>query len=286
MNILVTGAGGQLGKELIYLSSDFTECSFHFCNSSELDIRSEEKVTEFISEHNIDTVINCAAYTKVDDAEEEQELANEINHLAVKKLANTCKNQEIRLIHFSTDYVFSGENFQPYKTHQPCEPVNYYGRSKVLGEKAILEKAGKNQFIVRTSWVYSPFGHNFVKTMLRLGETKNEISVVTDQVGSPTNARDLAQFVLEHLVAFETEEPLILHYTNSGVCSWYDFATTIIHIQKLSCDVKPIASAAFPTKAKRPFYSVLDKSLLNSHFNHTPKNWMISLEKSLQKNDW
>lgn len=285
-NILITGANGQLGKEITFLSDAYQQDTFFFASSKEVNICDEIIVKDYLTTHEIDIVINCAAYTKVDDAEDHQELANEINHLAVAKLSQICESRQIKLIHISTDYVFNGENNVPYKTSDTCAPINIYGKSKYLGEQSIKKRNAANQFVIRTSWVYSPFGNNFVKTMLRLGEAKKELSVVDDQIGSPTNARDLAQFLLNQIVPFNSKSPMVLHYTNSGICSWYDFAVAIMNEKQLNCFVRPVPSTAFPTKSKRPHFSVLDKSELTELFHYTPPNWMVSLKESLENNHW
>jgi len=285
-HILITGANGQLGKEITFLSDSYKQHSFFFASSKELNICDALNVEEYLITQKIEVVINCAAYTKVDAAEDHKELANEVNNLAVSKLSQLCAKHHIKLVHISTDYVFNGENNVPYKTSDPCAPINQYGVSKLLGEQSIKNRNAPNQFIIRTSWVYSPFGANFVKTMLRLGEAKKELSVVVDQIGTPTNARDLARFILNQVVSFKCQEPLILHYTNSGVCSWYDFAVAILHEKQLNCFVHPVPSTAFPTKSKRPHFSVLDKVRLIDLFQYTPPNWTLSLKESLGSNQW
>jgi len=284
MNILVTGSNGQLGSEIKSLSKNYPY-KFFFTDKNELDISKKEDVSKFIEENNIDLIINCAAYTAVDKAEEEQELADLINYKAVKYLAKIAKDNNIVLIHISTDYVFDGKNYRPYKEDDKTNPQGVYGLTKLKGEKAFIEE-GANGIIIRASWVYSSFGHNFVKTMLRLKD-KKELSVVFDQVGTPTYAKDLARVILEiiknELNKLKGKKAEIYHYSNEGVCSWYDFAKAIFEIKNIHINVNPIETKDYPTPAKRPHYSVLNKSKIKNEFNIKIPYWRESLEKMLNE---
>ncbi|MDX1760951.1 MAG: dTDP-4-dehydrorhamnose reductase, partial [Christiangramia sp.] len=229
-NILVTGSKGQLGSELRELSEEYQQYNFSFTSKSELDITQKPEVEDFLTSHRINVIINCAAYTAVDKAEEDFELADKINHTGVKHLAEIAKKAAIQLIHISTDYVFNGENFKPYGENDPTSPVNKYGQTKLAGEESIIEAKLNNSMIIRTSWVYSSYGNNFVKTMLKLGNERDELKVVNDQIGTPTYARDLAEFILKNCIEIEHHGLETYHYTNEGVCSWYDFAVEIMHL--------------------------------------------------------
>ena len=227
-------------------------------------------------------IINCAAYTAVDKAEEEPELADAINHLAVANFVQIAKDKNIKLIHISTDYVFDGTNHKPYVETDTPNPQSVYGQSKLDGEIAMHEIKLANSIIIRTSWVYSKFGSNFVKTILRLGKVKDQISVVADQIGSPTNAADLAQTILQILPKVENKTVEIYHYTNDGVCSWSDLANEIIKIAKINCKVNPISTLEYPTKAKRPAFSVMDKRKIKDLSKLKIPNWQESLVKMLK----
>lgn len=280
-NILITGSNGQLGSELRYISKLYNY-KFFFTDKTSLDITSKQDIGRFIKSNNIDTIINCAAYTAVDNAQQEQGNAYQINATAVSSLAKLAKTYNIKLIHISTDYVFDGKNFAPYKEDDATNPNCVYGKSKLEGEQALLHVNPKNSVIIRTSWVYSAYGANFVKTMLRLGREKKRIEVVFDQVGTPTYARDLAKTVLDILPKIENQKTETYHYSNEGVCSWYDFAKEIMRMAKLTCRVDPILTQAYPTPAKRPHYSVLDKSKIKHHFNIKIPYYKDSLDECLK----
>ena len=284
MKVLVTGKNGQLGSEIRSITNEFEHFDFTFANSKELDISSKSNVDDFFNKNNFDAVINCAAYTAVDLAESEQEKANDVNHLGVKHLVDVCEKYNCKLIHISTDYVFDGTNNIPYKESDAVCPVGVYGNTKQLGEQVILNSSIK-AIIIRTSWVYSTFGNNFVKTMIRLGSERDELGVIVDQVGSPTNAKDLARVCLIALSNIEKwkNNPEIYHYSNEGVVSWYDFATAIMEIAKLNCHVKPIETSEYPTNALRPQYSILNKKKIVSKFNIKVPHWKISLSNTLNK---
>ncbi len=280
--ILVTGAKGQLGSEIKELSNNY-DFDFFFTDVEQLDITDKVAITNFVIENRINNIVNCAAYTAVDKAETEKDLADLINHKAVRNLAEIASKEDIALVHISTDYVFDGNGFKPYTTDHPKSPVNHYGKTKLDGEKAILGFNLKNSFIIRTSWVYSSFGNNFVKTMLRLGEEKDELNVINDQVGVPTYAADLALFILDNLLKAKSDKVEIYHYTNEGVCSWYDFAKKIMKMGARDCKVNPIPTTSYPTPAKRPYYSLMEKESLKIRFNIEIPYWEDSLEKCIQQ---
>ena len=284
MNILVTGSNGQLGSEIRELSPNYSY-NFFFTDVNDLDISKESEIKKYVNEKDIDLIINCAAYTAVDKAEEEKELADLINHKAVKYLADTAKEKNVPLIHISTDYVFDGKNYRPYVENDPVNPQGVYGLTKLKGEET-FKNSGANGIIIRTSWVYSSYGHNFVKTMLRLKD-RNELGVVFDQVGTPTYARDLAYTILEiinkNLQKIKNKKAEIYHYSNEGVISWYDFAKAIFEIENINIKVNPIESKDYPTPAKRPHYSVLNKKKIKNEFNITIPYWRDSLKVCLQR---
>ncbi|MFT7824411.1 MAG: dTDP-4-dehydrorhamnose reductase [Sulfurimonas sp.] len=286
-NILITGAKGQLGSEIKELTQDVTfntqNDNFYFTDRDELDITDKEAIREFIAKKSIKIIINCAAYTAVDCAEDDMETADRINHLAVKHLAQIAKEKEIKLIHISTDYVFDGKNYKPYVEEDSVGPDSVYGQTKTDGEKALLEINPKNGIIIRTSWVYSSYGANFVKTMLRLGKEKDELGIVCDQVGTPTYAKDLAKAILEILPQIKNEKVEIYHYSNEGVLSWYDFAKEIMRMAKLECKIKPIETEEYPTPAKRPHFSLLDKTKIKKTFGITIPYWKDSLDECLKE---
>jgi len=286
-NILVTGMNGQLGSEFQALSQEYTHYYFTFTDKNTLDLSNLCKLEEYFDDKDFDLIINCAAYTAVDKAEEETELADSINHKGASLLAKIAKNKAIALIHISTDYVFDGKNFRPYNESDTTSAQSVYGQSKRDGEKAILSVNAKNTLIIRTSWVYSSFGNNFVKTMLRLAEQRDELGLIYDQVGTPTYARDLARTILEIYPSIDNNTPEIYHYSNEGVASWYDFAKTIFELSGINCKVHPIETKDYPTAAARPHYSVLNKSKIKQNFNIEIPYWkdaLISCLKTLKEN--
>lgn len=280
-NVLVTGANGQLGSEIRELSSLFPYIYF-FTDQNILDITDKEQITQFVKSNSIDTIINCAAYTAVDKAEEDKINADKVNHLAVRYLAEIAKEEDIKLLHISTDYVFDGKNYTPYTEEDRTNPNGVYGATKLAGEEAMRDINPKNSIIIRTSWVYSGYGANFVKTMLRLGKEKKDLGVIFDQVGSPTYAKDLAKTILSILPNIENEKVEIYHYSNEGVVSWYDFAKEIMRMAKLDCTIKPIETKEYPTPAMRPHYSVLNKSKIKKEFGLTIPYWKDSLDECLK----
>jgi len=280
--ILVTGAKGQLGSEVEELSPNY-EGEFFFTDVAELDISNEVALREYIEQNAINTIINCAAYTAVDKAEEDSELADRINRKAVKKMAKISKEKNIQLIHISTDYVFDGKAYKPYAEAFQTKPNSVYGQTKLDGEKEMIALNPHNSIIIRTSWVYSSFGANFVKTMLRLGKEKSSLGVIFDQIGTPTYARDLAKAILDILPQIDNQKVEIYHYSNEGALSWYDFAKEIMRMAKLDCHINPIETYEYPTPASRPHYSLLNKAKIKKKFNITIPYWKDSLDECLVK---
>jgi len=286
MNIIVTGAYGQLGSELKELEMEFTDYHFYFTDVDSLDITNENAVAGFFNEKQPDFVINCAAYTAVDKAEIDQAISEKVNAIAPKILGKVSKNVGAKLIHVSTDYVFSGDANQPYSETDLVEPQGVYGKTKLQGEINCLNE-NPDSVVIRTSWLYSEFGNNFVKTMLRIGKERGELNVVFDQVGTPTYAADLAKTIIS--IIQKTKEnpanfiPGIYHYSNEGVISWFDFAKAIFEIKKMECLVHPVLSDAFPTPAKRPHYSVLNKTKIKSNYKIEIPYWKDSLKVCIEQ---
>lgn len=276
--ILVTGANGQLGSELRVLSVNSNH-EFLFTDVAELDITNREAVDNYVSEHGAEIIVNCAAYTNVDKAEDDTEMADNINHLAVKNLAEVSAKYKLILIHISTDYVFDGSKNTPYLETDATAPLGVYGRTKLAGEKAVTD-SGCDYLIIRTSWLYSSFGNNFVKTMRRLTAEKDSLKVVFDQVGTPTYAGDLAQAILKIIDSGKyADNAGIYHFSNEGVCSWYDFAIEIMNLSGNLCDIQPCHSDEFPSKVKRPNFSVLDKTKIKETFGLKIPYWKVSLRE-------
>lgn len=284
MNVLITGANGQLGSELKDISSSFANIQFFFTSSKVVDVCKYAVLESFVLANNIDAIINCAAYTQVDKAEIEAEEAKRINTLAVYNLAKVIKKVNGKIIHISTDYVFDGKNYKPYVEEDATSPVGVYGTTKLKGEAA-LKELDVNGIVIRTSWLYSEFGNNFVKTMLKLGKDKGTLGVIFDQVGSPTNAKDLAYSCLQILSTKEklNEQGLVYHYSNEGVASWYDFAKAIFEFANINCVVNPIETKDYPTPAKRPHYSVLNKHKIKKDFGVEIPYWRDSLKECVKK---
>jgi dTDP-4-dehydrorhamnose reductase len=282
--ILVTGASGQLGKELKVKSKNYFGYEFIFTDIDTLDITDGKKVREFVGKNFCDWIINCAAYNFVEKAETEYDKATQINSFAVKNLVDSIKGTDSRLIHFSTDYVFDGKSNVPYRETSVTNPLSAYGKTKLEGEKFALQHPGS--MIIRTSWLYSEFGNNFVKSILNKGKVNEPLSVVFDQTGTPTYAADLADAVLliiskviRNQIAFNAG---LYHYSNEGVCSWYDFATEIIQESGLKCKVNPILSKDFVSAVQRPFYSVLDKSKIKENYSIEIPHWRSSLKRCIK----
>ena len=279
--ILVTGANGQLGMELQQLSSSYPHFEFIFTTREELSLDDFDDINTFIANHQPHYFINCAAYTAVDKAESEKALAYKINAEAPAIIATACRKNAVRFIHISTDYVFNGMGKTPYKEDDATDPVNLYGDSKLEGEKKVM-LVNPESIIIRTAWVYSEFGKNFVKTMLRLMADKDQINVVSDQSGTPTYAADLAEAIL-HIISSQQWKAGIYHFSNEGNITWYDFAVAIKELSGSSCKVLPITTSQYPTPAKRPFYSVLDKTKIQQTFGISVKDWKTSLAICIER---
>lgn len=281
IKILVTGSNGQLGSELKKLSINFPNLTFHFADIEELDITNINSINLHFENNCYDFIINCAAYTAVDKAETEPDKALLINSEAVKHLSEIALQYKIKLIHISTDYVFDGTSYLPYTEDVRVCPVSQYGFTKLEGEKQI-EKSGCEAIIIRTSWLYSSFGNNFVKTILKYSKEKPELKVVFDQIGTPTYAEDLASAILQIIISNKFEIG-IYHFSNEGVCSWYDFALEIVNAKNINCKINPILTSEYPTPAKRPHYSVLNKNKIKSTFNIEILHWKDGLQRCLKE---
>jgi dTDP-4-dehydrorhamnose reductase len=279
VDILVTGANGQLGQEMRQIAKTFPAFRFDFTDVEELDLTDAQAVKAYCQAVKPHFIVNCAAYTAVDKAEEEVDRCYLINRDAVANLAEAAKAIKANLIHISTDYVFDGQKTTPYRETDPVSPVTVYGKSKLAGENA-LQAIWPQSVIIRTSWLYSPFGQNFVKTMIRLGREKDRLTVVADQVGSPTYAADLASAIMQIILADQRGHfiPGIYHYANEGACSWYEFTLRIHALAGIiGCRVEPVTSSQYPTKAVRPPYSVLDKTAIKTTYGITIPDWESSL---------
>ena len=282
INILITGSSGQVGSEIKDLSLEYNY-NFLFTNRNNLDIADKKKIEEFVSKNNVDVIINCAAYTAVDKAEEEKDLVELVNCTAVKYLAEISEENNIKFIHISTDYVFDGRNYKPYNETDTTNPSTVYGKTKLYGEEAIININPKNTIIIRTSWVYSSYGNNFVKTMLKIGKDRNELGVVFDQVGTPTYAKDLAKAILDIVPQIKNDKVEVYHYSNEGVLSWYDFSKVIMRLAKIKCKINPIETKNYPTLAVRPHYSVLNKLKIKNKYSIEIPYWEDSLVMCLNK---
>ena len=282
MKVYVTGKGGQLASEFEKLKGKDPDWSF--LSHEDLDITNELRVKKFFQDKQIDAIINCAAYTAVDKAEDDVELTYAVNETGVKHLLDVCKTSKSKLIHYSTDYVFNGESSKPYSENDFPDPKSIYGQSKLAGEELLKKEKAVQSVIIRTSWVYSNYGHNFVKTMLRLGKEKSELGIVSDQIGSPTFAHDLARDSLKVLEdnSYEWKNGEIFHYSNEGSCSWYEFARQIFLFKQLNIKLNALSTEQFPTRAVRPKYSLLDKTKFKETFKLEINNWKSSLEKMLK----
>jgi dTDP-4-dehydrorhamnose reductase len=277
MVVLVTGGKGQLGQAIASISQNYPGLVFHFANSSEIDITDKNKLSEAFEKIRPDFCVNAAAYTAVDNAESEPEKATLINVDGARNLAEACKAWDCTLIHISTDFVFDGQKKTPYAETDETNPQGIYGMTKRLGEEAIETVSGK-YFIIRTSWLYSEFAQNFMKTMLRLAKERDSLGVVSDQIGTPTYAGDLAEAIM-NIIGSGSESYGIYHFSNEGSASWYYFAKRIFKINDVNIDLKPITTTQFPTPAKRPEYSVMDKTKIKNTFGITIKHWEESLKR-------
>jgi dTDP-4-dehydrorhamnose reductase len=276
MNILITGCNGQLGNEIQLIAGVHPQHTYFFTDVEELDITDAAAVDAFVGDNAVDCIVNCTAYTAVDKAEGNEELCNLLNNIAPGYLAQAVEKRGGYMVQISTDYVYDGTHHTPYTEDAPTCPKSVYGRTKLAGEQQVMSKCS-HTMIIRTAWLYSTFGNNFVKTMLRLGKEKTEIGVVFDQIGTPTYARDLAQAIMT--VVDKGIIPGIYHYTNEGVCSWYDFAQAIHRLAGItSCHVRPLHTNEYPTPATRPHYAILDKSKIKQTYHIKIPYWEESLK--------
>lgn len=280
MKIIVTGANGQLGQSFQKVASDYPKFTFHFLTADDLDITDTEAIEKCFSELQPKYLINCAAYTAVDKAESDLELAKRINTTAVEYLAKAAKKYDARLVHYSTDYVYHNDVKTPLKETDPTSPKGVYAKTKLDGEKAI-EKCTCDHTIIRTSWVYSEYGHNFVKTMLRLGD-RDELRIVNDQIGCPTYAPDIARATLDLLSQQELPKRFTVNYAGDGQISWYDFAVEIFRLLNNPITLHPIPSTEYPTPAERPLWSVMDLDRIRS-YGVIPRNWKMALEECISE---
>jgi dTDP-4-dehydrorhamnose reductase len=286
MNILVTGSNGQLGSEIKDVAASYKSFRFFFMDLPALDICNSSQLEIFIIKNNIDTVINCAAYTSVDVAEENVVIAEQVNGAGVLNLVHALAKVNGKLIHISTDYVFDGTGFLPYQESDKTNPMGVYGKTKRNGELAVIN-SDIDAIVIRTSWLYSAYGTNFVKTMRRLGKERNELNVIYDQIGTPTNASDLAKTCLD-ILAYSKETNIntkgnVYHYSNEGVASWYDFARAIMDLGEVDCKIKPIETKDYPTAAKRPHFSILNKAKIKNDFEIEIPYWRDSLAICISK---
>ena len=280
-NILITGANGQLGNEMRLLAEVNKEYTYFFTDVAELDICDEQAVMNFVTDHQIDIIVNCAAYTAVDKAEDDRELCDKLNHFAPGYLAKAIQSRGGYLVQVSTDYVFDGTAHIHYKEEQATCPDSVYGTTKLAGEQEAM-KYCSNTMIIRTAWLYSTFGNNFVKTMIRLGKEKEALGVIFDQIGTPTYARDLAVAIFAAIN--KGIVPGIYHYSNEGACSWYDFTQMIHHLAGIgTCKLRPLHTEEYPTKANRPHYSVLDKTKIKETYGIEIPYWVDSLKECIDK---
>ena len=280
--IVVTGANGQLGKELQQVSAGYPQFGFIFLSKNDLPIQETERIRQFFESSHPSYCINCAAYTAVDKAETEKDLAFLINGESVGELASICKSSKTKLIHISTDYVFSGNPGKPWKEDDPTFPVSVYGASKLAGEQLAMQNNGDNTIIFRTSWLYSTFGNNFVKTMIRLFNERSSIEVVNDKTGSPTYAADLAKTMMQ-IISDKKFKQGIYHYSNQGQTNWYEFAVAIKELLRSNCQISPISSLQYRTAAQRPQYSVLDTTKIRSVYGVDIPGWESSLTSCINR---
>ena len=283
-NVLITGANGQLGNEMRVLSAEHPEYTYFFTDVAELDICDEQAVMDFVQAKGIHVIVNCAAYTAVDKAEENVELCTKLNADAVGYLAKAAEACGAEFIQISTDYVFDGTAHVPYMETAPTCPESVYGHTKLAGERKALTLCSR-AMVIRTAWLYSTFGNNFVKTMIRLGRERDSLGVIFDQIGTPTYARDLARAIF--VAISQGVVPGVYHFSNEGVCSWYDFTKAIHRLAGITtCKVKPLHTEEYPTLAKRPHYSVLDKSKIKATYSIEVPYWMDSLQMCISEMDF
>ncbi len=283
MNILVTGGQGQLGTALQELAGEYGLYHFTFIDIRELDLTDNVSIARFMNNNRFDGIINCAAYTAVDRAESEPQLASILNSGVPQQLAGIARQKGQWMIHISTDYVFDGQNHRPYVESDPTNPDSEYGRTKLEGEKAVIS-SGVHGLILRTSWLYSGSGTNFAKTIFTKGREKGELKVVQDQIGTPTYARDMARMILDIIPEMKLlEKPELYHFSNEGVASWYDFAKAVVEFGEITCKIHPVETKDYPTPAVRPFYSVLSKSKIRDRFGIVIPFWRDSLKECISK---
>ena len=278
--ILITGSHGQLGNEMQQAANRFPAFKFIYTDVEDLDICDKAALDAFVKANAVNVIVNCAAYTAVDKAEDDVELCYKINAEAVRNIGEVAHQNGLKVVHVSTDYVFDGTNYVPYSEDQPVSPNTVYGKSKLAGEQALMETC-EQAVILRTAWLYSSFGNNFVKTMLKLGVERDSLNVIFDQIGSPTYAADLADTILK-IISHETFVPGIYHFSDEGVCSWYDFTKTIHRIAGITCDVRPIETKDYPARTPRPHYSVLNKAKIKATYGITIPHWEESLERCMK----
>jgi len=278
--ILITGSHGQLGNEMQQAAKSFPAFNYLYTDIEDLDICDRAALNAFVKANKVNIIVNCAAYTAVDKAEDDVELCYKINSDAVRNIGEVASENNLKVVQISTDYVFDGTNHIPYTEDQPVCPDTVYGKSKLAGEQALMASC-KDVVIIRTAWLYSSFGNNFVKTMIKLGTERDSLNVIFDQIGSPTYAADLAHAILK-VLSHETFVPGIYHFSDEGVCSWYDFTKTIHRIAGIACDVHPIETKDYPARTPRPHYSVLNKAKIKSTYGIVIPHWEESLERCIK----
>ena len=277
--ILITGSHGQLGNEMQQAAIRFPAFNFLYTDVEDLDICDKAALSDFVKANKVNIIVNCAAYTAVDKAEDDVALCYKINSDAVRNIGEEASENNLKVVHVSTDYVFDGTNYLPYNEDQPVCPATVYGKSKLAGEQALMETC-KQAVILRTAWLYSSFGNNFVKTMMKLGTDRDSLNVIFDQVGTPTYAADLANTILK-VLSHETFVPGIYHFSDEGVCSWYDFTKSIHRIAGITCNVQPIETKDYPARTPRPHYSVLNKAKIKSTYGMVIPHWEESLVRCI-----
>ena len=277
MKILVTGSNGQLGQEFKNNVSN-SDHEFYFTDKNEIDITKKKEILDYVTIYKIELIINCAAYTDVDDAEINKKKAIDVNLNAVINLVEVCEEKKVKMIHFSTDYVYNSDNLNPINEYSNINPVNYYGISKREGER-IIEKSSSDSIIIRTSWLYTIYGNNFVKTMIKKGENEDKVYVINDQYGCPTYSKDLVNCTFNIIASNKFHKHKIYNFSNEGFTNWYEFAKKIFELKKINCDVIPVDSNSFKTAATRPKFSVTDKSRIKDIFNVTIRSWDKALEE-------
>ena len=278
--ILITGSHGQLGNEMQQAAARFPAFRFIYTDVEDLDICDKAALNAFVKANAVNVIVNCAAYTAVDKAEDDVELCYKINAEAVRNIGEVAHQNGLKVVHVSTDYVFDGTNYMPYSEDQDVSPNTVYGKSKLAGEQALMETC-EQAVILRTAWLYSSFGNNFVKTMIKLGTERDSLNVIFDQIGTPTYAADLADTILK-ILSHETFTPGMYHFSDEGVCSWYDFTKTIHRIAGITCDVRPIETKDYPARTPRPHYSVLNKAKIKATYGITIPHWEESLERCMK----